>query len=997
MPLRTTPPRPLTVRPRALHPALPRPLRIAPARAALAALTRAAQPAPPSILQTVDIRRLVPVVLDLAADNYTQWRRHFDTALGMFGLHDHVDADALHRPDDPEWVMADHAVVHWLSSTISPDLLDAVMQPKDTVVAVWAAVDAIFRANQLSRAVYIDAEYHALVQGDLTVMQYCTKLKVFTNQLRDLGQPVSEPRHVFHLLHGLNRQYHAAIPHITSRDPLPSFMETRSFLLLEELRADQAARHQNVHALVAARPAARAPPALIADPAPPPLAVGVVMGANVAVGTGGASSSARPQPPRPPPGYPAPAPGANSWTGLVQAWPVAWRAPGAGVFGPRPGTPHQQSMMAVPTAPPAHPAYCYGRAPVLRRPTSTHLLRLLPRSRNLRGTWRRFKRPCTALHPGHLRQAVPPTVSVEFDEFGFSVKDLRTRMTQFERPLLALQTDNGREFDNAATRSLLAAHGTVLSRVRAGLFRPNLRYARDYACVVDTAPPAGASPLPTSVRAALRDPNWLAAMRDEFTALVSNRTWELLPRPPRANLITGKWVYRHKTRADGSLERYKARWVVCGFRQRMGVDYGETFSPVVKPATIRTVLTIAASRRWPVHQLNVKNAFLHGDLREEVYCLQPAGFVDAAKPDHVCKLAKSLYGLKQVPRAWFLRFPGFVSTIGFRATRSDSSLFLYKSGTDAAFLLLYVDDIILTASSVALLHRIVSKLTGEFAMKDLGELHYFLGIRVTRSPSGFFLSQQQYADDILERGGMDTCKLVATPVDTKAKLPAADGPPVDDPTAYRSLAGALQYLTITRPELAYVVQQVCLHMHDPRAGHLALLKHTRRSTSGFCVYLGDALVSWSSKRQATLSRSSAEAEYRVVANAVAECVWLRQLLGELLCPLRSATLVFCDSISAVYLSSNPVHHQRTKHVELDIHFVHERVALGEFRILHVPTRQQFADVMIKGLPADIFREFRSSLCVSSSDVTTAGGMLPCFSEENATGSKETASKNVANY
>nr|XP_020172578.1 uncharacterized mitochondrial protein AtMg00810-like [Aegilops tauschii subsp. strangulata] len=284
-------------------------------------------------------------------------------------------------------------------------------------------------------------------------------------------------------------------------------------------------------------------------------------------------------------------------------------------------------------------------------------------------------------------------------------------------------------------------------------------------------------------------------------------------------------------------------------------------------------------------------------------------------------------------------------------------------------------------------------------MKDLGDLHYFLGIRVTRSPSGFFLSQQQYADDILERAGMDSCKTVATPVNTKAKLPSADGPPVDDPTAYRSLASALQYLMITRPELAYAVQQVCLHMHDPRAGHLALLKRvlryvrgstdlglhlhasanlelraytdadwagcpdTRRSTSGYCIYLGDALVSWSSKRQATVSRSSAEAEYRAVANAVAECVWLRQLLGELLCPVRSATLIFCDNISAVYLSSNPIHHRRMKHVELDIHFVRERVALGEFRVLHVPTRQQFADMMTKGLPSDVFRKFRSSLCV----------------------------------
>ena len=545
----------------------------------------------------------------------------------------------------------------------------------------------------------------------------------------------------------------------------------------------------------------------------------------------------------------------------------------------------------------------------------------------------------------------------------------------------------------------------MVTRAQAGIFKPNPRYAN----LTATAVPADASPLPRSVRSAVQDPNWLAAMQEEFAALVSNRTWELVPRPPRANLITGKWIFKHKTRADGSLERYKARWVVRGFNQRAGVDYGETFSPVVKPATIRTVLTLAASRGWPVHQLDVKNAFLHGTLAEEVYCLQPAGFVDASKPDHVCRLSKSLYGLKQAPRGWFLRFAGFLATIGFSATRSDSSLFTFTRGQDAAFLLLYIDDIVLTASSTALLQHIITQLTGEFAMKDLGDLHYFLGIRVTRSTAGFFLSQQQYAEEILERAGMDNCKPAPTPVDTKGKLPSADGDKVADPSAYRSIAGALQYLTITRPEMAYAVQQVCLHMHDPRECHQSLIKRalryvrgstnhglwltasssltlraytdadwagcpdTRRSTSGFCVYIGDSLVSWSSKRQAIVSRSSAEAEYRGVANVVAECIWLRQLLGELLYPVRSATLVYCDNISAVYMAANPVHHRRTKHVELDIHFVRERVALGDIRVLHVSTRQQLADVMTKGLPTNIFQEFRSSLCVAPDAVTTAGG------------------------
>uniref|UniRef100_A0ACD5VVJ9 Uncharacterized protein n=1 Tax=Avena sativa TaxID=4498 RepID=A0ACD5VVJ9_AVESA len=298
----------------------------------------------------------------------------------------------------------------------------------------------------------------------------------------------------------------------------------------------------------------------------------------------------------------------------------------------------------------------------------------------------------------------------------------------------------------------------------------------------------------------------------------------------------------------------------------------------------------------------------------------------------------------------------------------------------------------------------------EFAMKDLGPLHYFLGIRVRRTPRGFFLSQEQYAEEILQRAGMVQCKTATTPVDTLPKVAADAGAPVADPSEYRSLAGALQYLTMTRPDLAYAVQQVCLHMHDPRDGHLAIIKRilryvrgttssglllhssspldivaysdadwagcpdTRRSTSGYCVYLGGALVSWSSKRQPTVSRSSAEAEYRAVANAVADCVWLRQLLDELSSPPSKATVVFCDNISAVYMSTNPVHHRRTKHIELDIHFVREKVALGELRVVHVPTTQQLADIMTKGLPTASFQSFRSSLCVLPSvNVSTAAG------------------------
>jgi hypothetical protein len=315
--------------------------------------------------------------------------------------------------------------------------------------------------------------------------------------------------------------------------------------------------------------------------------------------------------------------------------------------------------------------------------------------------------------------------------------------------------------------------------------------------------------------------------------------------------------------------------------------------------------------------------------------------------------------------------------------------------------LLYVDDIVLAASSMGFLQHIIAALSSAFAMKDLGPLHYFLGIQVQRTKEGFILHQQHYAEDVLQRAGMLNCKPASTPVDTKAKVSAGEGELLQDQTFYRRNAGALQYMVLTRPDLAYAVQHACLHMHAPRDAHWNFVKRilryvrgttghgvllraststtlttytdadwagcpdTRRSTSGFCIFLGDALVSWSSKRQPVVSRSSAEAEYRGVANAATECYWLRNLLSELGITVNKASIIFYDNVSAVYLSDNPVHHKRTKHVELDLHFVRERTALGQLRVLHVPTQHQFADIMTKGLPAPLFEEFRSSLCVQS--------------------------------
>jgi hypothetical protein len=248
----------------------------------------------------------------------------------------------------------------------------------------------------------------------------------------------------------------------------------------------------------------------------------------------------------------------------------------------------------------------------------------------------------------------------------------------------------------------------------------------------------------------MHDPKWKQTMEEEFSALMKNGTWHLVPACQASNIIDCKCVYKVKCKADGTtIDRHKPRLVAKGFKQRHGIDYEDTFNPVIKAASIRLVLSVDVSRNWSICQLDVQNAFLHGVLEEEVYMKQPPGFYDVSHPRYVCKLDKALYGLKQAPWVWYSRLSAKLAQLGFHASKADTSLFMYRCAKVQMYLLIYVDDIIVASSTDAAVEALLNDLRSEFALKGLGPLNYFLRIEVKPSSDGIVLTQEKYTRDIL--------------------------------------------------------------------------------------------------------------------------------------------------------------------------------------------------------------------------------------------------------
>ncbi|CAM8942004.1 unnamed protein product [Rhodiola kirilowii] len=507
---------------------------------------------------------------------------------------------------------------------------------------------------------------------------------------------------------------------------------------------------------------------------------------------------------------------------------------------------------------------------------------------------------------------------------------------------------------------------------------------------------------PTSYTQASKYDCWIQAMQTEIKALQDNHTWEITDLPYGKNAVGCKWVFKIKRKSDGSIERYKARLVAKCFTQLEGLDYHETFAPVVKMNTVRTLLAVAISKGWPLYQMDVNNAFLHGILDEEVYMSLPPGFYKSDKAKgRVCKLHKSLYGLKQASRQWFSKFSEALISYGFQPSLNDYSLFTYTTQKDYIALLVYVDDIIITGTSQLLIDQIKQFIDSKFKIKDLGTLRFFLGLEVARSSSGLFLNQRKYALELINEAGLLGCKPSSLPMDTKQKLSLSTSAVLADPTKYRRLVGQLIYLTVTRPDLAFSVHVLSQYMHQPRDDHLKaahkVLRYlksapaqglfypsnqklilrgycdadwgacplTRRSVTGYSVTLGNCLISWKTKKQTVVSRSSAEAEYRAMAQASCELVWLTRLLKDFRVDIPLPIPLYCDNNAALHIARNPVFHERTKHVELDCHVVRQHVASGFLTPQYIQSSAQLADLFTKPLPGELLTELCSKLNVSN--------------------------------
>jgi hypothetical protein len=518
---------------------------------------------------------------------------------------------------------------------------------------------------------------------------------------------------------------------------------------------------------------------------------------------------------------------------------------------------------------------------------------------------------------------------------------------------------------------------------------------------------------PATFAIAEREAAWRKAMLEEMWAIEENQTWELVDPPARCRPIGLKWVFKVKKDERGAIVKHKARLVARGFVQKEGIDFEEVFAPVARMESVRLVLALAAAKDWPVHHLDVKSAFLNGDLAETVFVKQPPGFVVKGAERKVLRLRKALYGLRQAPRAWNAKLDATMAELGFNRCATEHALYTRRRGKEHLIVGVYVDDLIVTGARAEDIGHFKEEMAARFRMSDLGALSYYLGIEVRQGKDIISLGQRAYALKLLERAGMAGCKAVATPMEERIKLSRQSTAAKVDATLYRSIVGGLRWLTHTRPDIAFAVGYVSRFMEDPREDHWAAVKRLlryvqgsaelgivfpkrgglqlsvfseappkgeegvgltafsdadmagdvdgRRSTSGVLVFLGSSPVAWQSLKQKMVALSTCEAEYVAAATAACQVVWLRRLLGELTGVQAQPPTLKVDNQPAIALAKNPVLHDRSKHIDVKFHFLRDCVDEGQIVIEFVETGRQLADILTKSLGRLRFSELRKMM------------------------------------
>jgi len=508
-------------------------------------------------------------------------------------------------------------------------------------------------------------------------------------------------------------------------------------------------------------------------------------------------------------------------------------------------------------------------------------------------------------------------------------------------------------------------------------------------------------PDPPNEKVALSGPDadlWKQAMDEEMVSLLGNNTWSIVPLPAGVKPVPVKWVFKKKRNAAGNVERYKARLVAKGYRQVEGIDYSEVYAPVSKHTSLRALLSVVAARDLELHHLDIKTAFLNGELEEEIYINQPPCYEHGS--GMVCKLHKSLYGLKQAPRAWYTRLKHELEEIGFSASGADPGLFIRPTGGIVSYILVYVDDLLLAASDKRVVQDLKDVLSSIFDLRDMGDATYFLGMEIQRSRSDhvLLLSQRRFSNELVHKFGLSDAKPKSVPLSTAARLSRNDGQPATD-KPYSELVGALLYLSVcTRPDFAQCVGVLARYMSAPTCAHWEAAKSilrylcgtvnlglrfargsditvlgycdadyagevdTRKSTTGYVFILHDAAISWSSRLQPTVATSTSEAEYMAAASAIKEALWLRKLLNDLHDPVNTITIL-CDNQGALKLLKHPVASVRSKHIDIMHHFARERVARRDVQFQYCSTDQMIADCMTKALPESKFVFCRTGMGV----------------------------------